>query len=61
MAEAHSAVAFSFTVSSDGVDLNVNHDALWAVFHSGLRSWKKRVARLKVRFQIPVIFDSNLI
>lgn len=48
MAEAHSAVAFSFSVSPDGVDVNLNHEALKAVWQSGLRSWKKRMARLKV-------------
>ena len=48
MAEAHSAVAFSFSVSPDGVDVAVNHEALKAVWRSGIRSWKKRYARFLV-------------
>jgi len=49
MAEAHSAVAFSFTVTHEGVDLNVNHEALKAVWESGVHSWKKRIGKTKVR------------
>ena len=48
MAEAHSAVAFSFSVTPEGVNVDVNHEALWAVFNSGIRSWKKQYDRLKV-------------
>lgn len=47
MAEAHSAVAFSFHVTPEGVNVHVNHEALWAVWYSGVRSWKKRIGRLK--------------
>ncbi|XP_052243807.1 carnitine O-palmitoyltransferase 1, liver isoform-like isoform X2 [Dreissena polymorpha] len=47
MAEAHSAVAFSFTVTHEGVDVNVNHDAIWAVWNSGVHSWKKRLGKAK--------------
>jgi len=48
MAEAHSAVAFSFNVTTDGVNVQFNHEALWAVWRSGVRSWKKKTGRLKV-------------
>ena len=48
MAEAHSAVAFSFTVTHEGVDVNLDHEALWAVWRSSVRSWKKRLGRAKV-------------
>jgi len=48
MAEAHSAVAFSFHVTPEGVHVHFNHEALWAVWHSGVRSWKKWVGRMKV-------------
>ena len=51
MAEAHSAVAFSFAVSHEGLHINVNHDALWAVWESGVRSWKKKIGRIKVCVQ----------
>ncbi|KAK2176892.1 hypothetical protein NP493_633g01032 [Ridgeia piscesae] len=50
MAEAHSAVAFSFAVSHEGVHINVNHDALWAVWESGVRSWKKKIGHVKNNF-----------
>ena len=49
MAEAHSAVAFSFTVTAEGVNVRLNHDALRAVWESGLHSWRKRLGRMKVR------------
>jgi len=47
MAEAHSAVAFSFSVTPDGVDVKVNHEAIKAVWFSGIRSWKKSIGRFK--------------
>ncbi|XP_059169843.1 carnitine O-palmitoyltransferase 1, liver isoform-like isoform X2 [Physella acuta] len=47
MAEAHAAVAFSFTVTPDGYDVNINHEALKHVWQSGVVSWKKRIGRLK--------------
>lgn len=47
MAEAHSAVAFSFSITHEGVNVNLNHEALQAVWESGVRSWKKRVGRMK--------------
>ncbi|XP_064617738.1 carnitine O-palmitoyltransferase 1, liver isoform-like isoform X2 [Liolophura sinensis] len=50
MAEAHSAVAFTFSVTHEGVDVNVNHEALWAIWSSGVLSWKKRIGRMKNNF-----------
>ncbi|XP_076853895.1 carnitine palmitoyltransferase 1Aa (liver) isoform X2 [Brachyhypopomus gauderio] len=47
MAEAHQAVAFQFTVSPDGIDLQLSHEALRQVYLSGLHSWKKRFIRFK--------------
>ncbi|KAM4572213.1 carnitine O-palmitoyltransferase 1, liver isoform 1-T3 [Odontesthes bonariensis] len=47
MAEAHQAVAFQFTVSPDGIDLHLCHEALRQVYLSGLHSWKKRFIRFK--------------
>lgn len=49
MAEAHQAVAFQFTVTPDGIDLHLCHEALRQVYLSGLHSWKKRFVRFKVR------------
>ena len=48
MAEAHSAVAFSFTVTHEGVNLDLNYEAIRAIWRSGVRSWKKRMGRMKV-------------
>ena len=49
MAEAHSAVAFSFTVTHEGVDVNFDREVLHLVWESGIRSWKKRFFRFKVK------------
>lgn len=49
MAEAHQAVAFQFTVTPDGIDLQLSHEALRQIYLSGLHSWKKRFIRFKVR------------
>uniref|UniRef100_A0A672G4J8 carnitine O-palmitoyltransferase n=1 Tax=Salarias fasciatus TaxID=181472 RepID=A0A672G4J8_SALFA len=49
MAEAHQAVAFQFTVTPDGIDLHLCHEALRQVYLSGLHSWKKRFIRFKVK------------
>nr|XP_055064873.1 carnitine palmitoyltransferase 1Aa (liver) [Misgurnus anguillicaudatus] len=47
MAEAHQAVAFQFTVTPDGIDLQLSHEALRQVYLSGLHSWKKRFVQFK--------------
>uniref|UniRef100_A0A3Q0SIJ1 Uncharacterized protein n=1 Tax=Amphilophus citrinellus TaxID=61819 RepID=A0A3Q0SIJ1_AMPCI len=47
MAEAHQAVAFQFTVTPDGIDLQLSHQALTEIYLSGVRSWKKRIIRVK--------------
>ncbi|XP_006264918.1 carnitine O-palmitoyltransferase 1, liver isoform isoform X1 [Alligator mississippiensis] len=47
MAEAHQAVAFQFTVTPDGIDLRMSHEALKQVYLSGLHSWKKKFIRFK--------------
>ncbi|GAA6214186.1 carnitine O-palmitoyltransferase 1, liver isoform-like isoform X2 [Lates japonicus] len=47
MAEAHQAVAFQFTVTPEGIDLQMSHQALTEIYLSGVRSWKKRIIRLK--------------
>lgn len=48
MAEAHQAVAFQFTVTPDGIDLRMSHEALRQIYLSGLYSWKKKFIRFKV-------------
>uniref|UniRef100_J3S0G4 carnitine O-palmitoyltransferase n=1 Tax=Crotalus adamanteus TaxID=8729 RepID=J3S0G4_CROAD len=47
MAEAHQAVAFQFTVTPDGIDLRMSHEALRQIYLSGLYSWKKKFIRFK--------------
>ncbi|KAL1117008.1 hypothetical protein AAG570_004336 [Ranatra chinensis] len=47
MAEAHSAVAFSFAITHEGWDVNFDREVLHLVWASGVRSWKKRLARFK--------------
>ncbi|XP_073514133.1 carnitine O-palmitoyltransferase 1, liver isoform isoform X1 [Phyllobates terribilis] len=47
MAEAHQAVAFQFTVTPDGIDLRLSHEALRQIYLSGLHSWKKKFIRFK--------------
>ncbi|KAL9914657.1 carnitine O-palmitoyltransferase whd isoform 1-T4 [Glossina fuscipes fuscipes] len=45
MAEAHQAVAFSFAITHEGFDINYDQEVLNLVWNSGIRSWKKRLAR----------------
>ncbi|XP_053283297.1 carnitine O-palmitoyltransferase 1, liver isoform isoform X1 [Pleuronectes platessa] len=47
MAEAHQAVAFQFTVTPDGIDMQLCSEALRQIYLSGLHSWKKRFIRFK--------------
>ncbi|XP_035909670.1 carnitine O-palmitoyltransferase 1, liver isoform isoform X1 [Anopheles stephensi] len=47
MAEAHSAVAFSFSITHEGWDINYDREVLDLVWQSGVRSWKKRLARFR--------------
>ncbi|KAF5886142.1 carnitine O-palmitoyltransferase 1, liver isoform-like, partial [Clarias magur] len=47
MAEAHQAVAFQFTITPEGFDLQLSRQALSQIYNSGLRSWKKRISRVK--------------
>ncbi|GLV42745.1 withered [Carabus blaptoides fortunei] len=47
MAEAHSAVAFSFAITHEGWDVNFDREVLHLVWQSGIRSWKKRLARFQ--------------
>ncbi|XP_061701568.1 carnitine O-palmitoyltransferase 1, liver isoform [Syngnathoides biaculeatus] len=49
MAEAHQAVAFQFTITPEGIDLQLSYQALNQIYLSGVRSWKKRVSRIRNR------------
>lgn len=57
MAEAHQAVAFQFTITPEGIDLQLSYQALNQIYLSGVRSWKKRVSRVKVRWGETGIFN----
>ena len=47
MAEAHQGVAFTFAVTEDeGLHLSVSLEAFKAVLKSGIRSWRKALARI---------------
>ncbi|UJR21168.1 hypothetical protein I4U23_024266 [Adineta vaga] len=45
MAEAHEAVAFSFTVGPEGFNVDVSYDVFKALLYAALRSWKLRCRR----------------
>ncbi|XP_035257990.1 carnitine O-palmitoyltransferase 1, muscle isoform [Anguilla anguilla] len=47
MAEAHQAVGFQFTVSTEGIDLHLSREVLKHIYLSGVTSWKKRAIRFK--------------
>ncbi|BHF82227.1 Belongs to the carnitine choline acetyltransferase [Sparganum proliferum] len=47
MAEAHSAVAFSFAVTSEGFTYDLNTEVLRALAKSTIESWKHSASRLK--------------
>ncbi|TGZ34563.1 hypothetical protein CRM22_011407, partial [Opisthorchis felineus] len=47
MAEAHAAVALTFTVSSEGVAFDINKQAIEAVIKSGVVAGRKRLIRFK--------------
>ncbi|XP_068192285.1 carnitine O-palmitoyltransferase 1, liver isoform [Antennarius striatus] len=47
MAEAHQAVAFQFTITPEGIDLQLSYQALNQIYLSGVRSWKKRLSRMR--------------
>ncbi|KAI4470727.1 carnitine o-acyltransferase [Holotrichia oblita] len=52
MAEAHQAVAFPFVITNDRWNVNVDREVLKLVWRSGLRSWKRQLAR----FMVCIIF-----
>ncbi|KAK7080790.1 Carnitine O-palmitoyltransferase 1, liver isoform [Halocaridina rubra] len=46
MAEAHSAVAFSFSISHEGVHINYDTEVLHVIWHSGIRYWRRGIRRI---------------
>ncbi|TRY62416.1 hypothetical protein DNTS_031825 [Danionella cerebrum] len=55
MAEAHQAVAFQFTVTPDGIDLQLSQEVLKHIYLSGVTSWKKRAIRFKTQKVVSAI------
>jgi carnitine O-palmitoyltransferase 1, liver isoform len=47
MAEAHQAVSYSNLIKHEPTDGNHDKEVLQLVWQSGVRSWKKRIARSK--------------
>ncbi|XP_069936378.1 carnitine O-palmitoyltransferase 1, liver isoform isoform X1 [Cherax quadricarinatus] len=45
MAEAHSAVAFSFAITHEGVHVNYDREVLHVIWHSGVRTWRRGIRR----------------
>ncbi|XP_071534183.1 carnitine O-palmitoyltransferase 1, liver isoform isoform X1 [Panulirus ornatus] len=45
MAEAHSAVAFSFAITHEGVHVNYDREVLHVIWHSGVRQWRRGIRR----------------
>ena len=55
MAEAHQAVAFTFSVTQEGLQWNVDARAFMAILHSGVHYWRVSYSRVKVRLIIVII------
>lgn len=49
MAEAHQAVGFRPSLTSDGAEADLRASALQEIYLSGLRSWKRHLSRFWVR------------
>lgn len=51
MAEAHQAVSYSELIKQESTDANHHKEILQLVWQSGVRSWKKRLARTKSKIR----------
>ncbi|KAL6736518.1 hypothetical protein Aduo_006863 [Ancylostoma duodenale] len=60
MAEAHSAVALSFTVTHDGVSVSYDQELLHDIWHAFQRGYKRRIGRFKNNF-VAGMFPANTI
>ena len=49
MAEGHQAVAFSFAITHEGLDVNFDVEVLRLIARAGVRSLRKKATR----FQVP--------
>uniref|UniRef100_UPI00358F9DCE carnitine O-palmitoyltransferase 1, liver isoform-like n=1 Tax=Myxine glutinosa TaxID=7769 RepID=UPI00358F9DCE len=47
MAEAHQAVGFQFTVTPEGIDLQLSREVLRQIWLSGVRAWQRHLIRFK--------------
>lgn len=48
MAEGHQAVAFSFAITHEGLDVNFDVEVLRLIARSATRSWRKKTQRFQV-------------
>lgn len=48
MAEGHQAVAFSFAITHEGLDVNFDVEVLRLIARAGVRSWRKKATRFQV-------------
>ena len=48
MAEGHQAVAFSFAITHEGLDVDFDFEVLRLIFRGVVRSWRKRTTTLRV-------------
>lgn len=60
MAEAHQAVAFSFYITHEGWDINYDREVFYLIWVSGVRSWKKSIARFRVSVYRYCSIDSTI-
>ena len=48
MAEGHQAVAFSFAVTHEGLDVNFDFEVIRLIARAAVRSWRKKTTRFQV-------------
>lgn len=58
MAEGHQAVAFSFAITHEGLDVNFDLEVLRLIARSAGRSWRKKTTRFQVNLQLNLFLES---
>lgn len=59
MAEAHQAVGFRPSLTSDGAEVELSAPVLQEIYLSGLRSWKRHLSRFWVRRAVALFPSGN--
>ena len=52
MAEGHQAVAFSFAVTHEGLDVNFDFEVIRLIARAAVRSWRKKTTRFQVCYTL---------